>query len=190
MRQLVFPPLLHAAIWSAFSVALALPILRQIHNSFGLADPPFSGLILLFVGLAICFVGAALIGSLCGVFGGKSGGVRWGAAFVGLLWSLFTAFWMMPTYVGFVVDDLARQGTVAVVGERENLLPRAKSAVEAYRQGKIADEARETGNQVLDISKNLAVSGLSRLPPLLIFAFAIVGAPIVAFWECRRAQKL
>jgi hypothetical protein len=191
MRHYFLPPLFNSLIWSAFSLALALPLIRTVHSLFNLENPPFNGLVLLGCGIIICFMGAAIIGAICGSFSVRNNGsIKWLAAFLGLSWSLATALWMLPTYAGMVIDDLARQSAVVVLNERGSIVPGTKSAVEAFQTGKLNEETRKNGVKIFSHSKEIALQGVSRLPAILMFGFALIGTPLVAFWECRRVLRV
>jgi hypothetical protein len=190
MRHYFLPPLFNSLIWTAFSLALAIPLIRGIHSLFNLSNPPFNGLVLLGCGILICFLGAAIIGTICGSFSERNTtSIKWLATFLGLGWTLATAFWMLPTYAGMVVDDLTRQSAIIVINERGSIVPGTMSAVEAFKHGKINDETRKNGTKILYHSKDLTIQGVSRIPAILMFGFAIIGAPLVAFWECRRVLR-
>jgi len=190
MKDYFLPPIFTSFIWSAFSLILAIPLIKAVHHVFHLENPPFNGLVLLSFGIVICFLGAAIIGMICGSFSERNpASMKALAAFLGLAWSLTMALWMFPTYAGMVVDDLTRQSAVIVFNERENLIPGTKSAIQAYQDGKMNDVTRENGRKILEHSGTLAVRGLSGLPAILMFGFALFGAPLVGFWECRRAQR-
>jgi len=190
MKDYFFPPLFTSLIWSAFSLVLAIPLIKTVHQVFHLDNPPFNGLVLLSFGIVICFLGAAIIGMACGSFSERSpASMKALAAFLGLAWSLTMALWMFPTYAGMVVDDLTRQSAVIVFNERDNLVPGTKSAIQAYKDGKLNDETRKNGTKILAHSQDLALRGLSGLPAILMFGFALIGTPLIGFWECRRALR-
>lgn len=190
MRDYFLPPLLTSLLWSAFSLSLAVPLIGAVHKALHLSTPPFNGVVLLGIGIIICFVGAAVIGAVCGSFSERNpASMKSVAAFLALGWSLATALWMLPTYAGLVVDDLTRQSAVIVINERGSIVPGARSAVESFKDGTINEETQKNGAKILSHSKDLAIEGVSRLPAILIFGFALIGAPLVGFWECRRVQR-
>ena len=179
--------LLRGALWSAFAIAVSLPLVRAIHHHFGLGEPPFNGVVILSFGVFAAFLGAGLGGALVGLFAGhKRGPVSLFAAFGGLMWGLGVLMWLAPAYGALVVDEAARSGATMLRREGNDLVPRGQSAIQAFQEGQKTKVAPEP---FVDEEPNLTIPSTSKLPALSILGWALIGAPLLAAWECRGARQ-
>lgn len=176
--------------WSALAIALSLPVVRLIHDHFDLGVPPLNGVVILSFGVVAAFLGAGIGGAMLGLFAKQTRGpLSLLAAFGGLMWGLATVLWLVPTYGGMVVDDIASSGASIVWRDRNDLIPRGKSAVEAFQKGQREQAARTALSPYADEAKAVAIKGVAKLPALSILGWALIGPPLLAAWECRGARR-
>lgn len=182
--------LLRGVGWSALAVAVSLPVVRLIHDHFGLGVPPFNGVVILSFGVVAAFLGAGIGGALLGIFAKQTRApISLLAAFGGLIWGLATVMWLVPTYGGIVVDDIASSGASIVWRDRNDLIPRGKSAIEAFQKGQREQATRTALQPYADDVKNVAIQSAAKLPALSILGWALIGPPLLAAWECRGARR-
>jgi hypothetical protein len=184
--------IIRQSIFGVLCLALALPLLNALHNRFGLGAPPTSALVLIGAAVLICFTGGGIIG----VFAG--GGARAAkhsisalpiAVFGALIWSILVCSATVPFYGSMIVDHLTHEVTSTAFRERGQIIDRTRQGIEDVRGGRSGELASRTAGQAWRKSKDLASSGAAQLPALSLLLWTLIGPPIGAAFEARRAMR-
>lgn len=197
-------------------VLVSLPFLWVLHRTFGLGNPPTTGILTLGGAVILSFAGAGAIGA--GV--GASHGNAVLAGVLSLLLGGFISVGAAPLYGSMVVDDLTREAAGVVWQERERitggaqnaLTSRAGETLDAARQGKLRqqigqlqaeaknaaspaarDAALQKANgiarQLLLLSKGILKSGVARSSAFALLFWTVLGAPLAGMFEAKRARR-
>lgn len=177
-------------IFGVAVLLLAMPLLNSLHAHFGLGPPPASALILIGGSVVTCFVGAGVIGVVCGMDVKAGRGVRaMLAAALSVGWSGLVCSVVIPFYGSTIVDHLTGEATATAFRERGALLGRAQDAYGGVREGRGGQVARETAGEAFDRAKELARSGAARLPAMSLLFWTLIGPPLGAAFEAARARR-
>ncbi len=168
----------------------AMPLLNALHARFGLGAPPASAVLLMGGSVLACFVGAALIGVLCGLDLKAGRGTRAVvAAAMSVGWSGLVCSVVIPFYGSTIIDHVTEEATTTAFRERGALLDRGGDAVDGVRAGRGGQVARATAGEALDRAEEVGKSGLARLPALSLLFWTLIGPPIGAAFEASRAKR-
>lgn len=197
-------------------VLVSLPFLWILHRTFGLGNPPLSGIITLGGAVILTFAGAGAIGASVGASHGNA--VL--AGVLSLLLGGFISTGAAPLYGSIIVDDLTREGARMVWDERDRLTGGARDALtsragdtfDAARQGKLReqlsnlqDEAKNAtslqardsalqkangvARQLVLLSQGILKSGVARSSAFALLFWTILGAPLAGIFEAKRARR-
>lgn len=208
------------SLLGALAVLISLPFLWTLHRSFGLGNPPFTGILVLGLAVVASFAGAGALGVAVGQARGKA----MVAALFGLLLGGSVAAIAAPLYVSMVAEALTHEAAGAVWSERdrltggatEELSSRAQKTLSAAREGRLREQlsefqreaesattpaARESAlakvrglaSQLLPTGREKVVgifkSGVARSSAFALLFWAILGSPLAAAFEARRARR-
>ncbi len=135
------------SLLGTLAVLISLPLLWILHRSFGLGNPPLSGIVVLGLAVVASF---ALAGAV-GVAVGQARGKGLVAALLGLLLGATVTAIAAPVYASMVVEGLAHDAMGAVWSERdkltggatEALTDRAQDTLSAAREGRLREQLSE-----------------------------------------------
>lgn len=208
------------SLLGALAVLVSLPLLWILHRSFGLGNPPLSGIVVLGLAVVASF---ALAGAV-GVAVGQARGKGLVAALLGLLLGATVTAIAAPVYASMVAEGLAHDAMGAVWSERDKLTGgatqelsnRAQDTLSAAREGRLREQlgqlpeeaksattpaardaalekARGITSQLLPMGRDKGVelfkSGVARLSAFALLFWAIIGPPLAAAFESRRARR-
>lgn len=197
--------LIRQALIGALLVLISLPLLWILHGAFKLGSPPLSGIIVLGGAVVLSFAIAGLLGTAIGEARGKV----WVAALSGLLLGGVMVSIAAPTYGSMVADGLAHDATSMVWNERgkildsareinladqvANLQQQARQATDPKARAELLDKAKAMAGQLAGEGGNrglaLFKSGVARSTALSLLFWAIIGPPLAAAFEARRARR-
>ncbi|PQV63847.1 hypothetical protein B1R32_10851 [Abditibacterium utsteinense] len=131
----------------AILILLSLPFLWILHRSFGLGNPPLSGIFVLGGAVILAFAGAGAIGA-------SVGAARGNALLAGVLSLLLggaISAGAAPLYASMIFDGLTHEAAGAVWAERDRITggaqgeitSRAGKAFAAAREGRLRDQLGE-----------------------------------------------
>jgi hypothetical protein len=175
-------------------LALALPLLRWLHDRFNLGPPPTSAVVIIGAAVLICFVGGGVIGALCGSAGSRGKGISTPLAVVFALgWSLLVCAGAVPYYATSLLESAAKDVAGAALRERGALYGSAKETVGGVRDGRAREAAekaaRDTAGLAWDATKKAAVDKFAHVPALSLLLWTLVGPPIGAAFESAKAKR-
>lgn len=124
-------------VLGAILVLVSLPLLWILHRSFGLGNPPVSGILVLGGAVVLAFAGAGAIGASVGAARGNS----LLAGVLSLLLGGVISAGAAPFYGSMIVDDIAREGAGMVWAQRDRITGGASNALTS-RAGETLDAAR------------------------------------------------
>lgn len=177
-------------IFGVLVLALALPLVNALHARFGLGSPPASALILMGGSVLACFIGAGIIGAICGsgVKAGRGPGALL-ASVLSLGWSLLVCSIVIPFYGSMIVDHITQDAAMTALRERGALFDRAKDAYGGVREGRGGEVARSTAGEAVSRSVEMAKKGAARLPAMSLLFWTLIGPPLGAAFEAARARR-
>jgi hypothetical protein len=205
MKSMYASVLIRQGLIGALLVLISLPLLWILHGTFKLGSPPLSGIIVLGGAVVISLALAGIIGTAIG----ESRGNPWVAALVGLLLGGAIVSGAAPLYGSMVVDGLTHDATGMVWNEREkiigaardvnlrdqlaNLQRQAQQATDPQTRAQALEKAKDTARQLAGQggTRGMALfkSGVARSTALALLFWAIVGPPLSAGFEARRAKR-
>lgn len=181
--------ILRQTVFGVICLVIALPLLNALHNRFNLGSPPISAIIVIGVAVLICFIGGGIIGVLSGDASRRSAAAIPIALVGALVWSAIVCSIAVPTYGGMIVDHIAQDAAGTAFRERGQIIDRTRQGIADVRGGRSGELASRTLNEGLEKSKELALAGAARLPALSLLLWTLIGPPIGAAFEARRAMR-
>lgn len=180
---------LRGLLLSALVLLVSLPMVNFIHRHFGLGAAPFNGLFLMFFALITAFVGAAMVGALSGIYTPSHKSFTPWVTLGGLVWGFGVLLWFVPCYAGMVADDIVRSSATYVLHNRNDIVPRAQSAIEAFQQGQTDKTKKVFMDSAAASASAIGMRTASQVPALLVLSWAILVPPLLAVWEYRLARQ-
>lgn len=198
-------------------VVVSLPLLFLLHRSFGLGNPPIFGLILLASTVAVAMaisgalgasVGRArgnwVVAALLGLVVGIAACAVVAPLYGGLIFDNLSRE-AAGAVLGIDPETFAREKATGVAKEtfnaaREGRLRDELAKLKEQAQNAATPQARAQAQQkIRDVSEDLLAngktkgvslfkSGVAQLSAFALLVWALLGAPVGAAWECRRAR--
>ncbi len=214
MHAFLPAPLRQALIGLAL-VVISLPLLFLLHRTFSLGNPPVFGLIVLALTVSVAiglgigkargnWIVAALLGLGVGIAACTVVAPLYGGLILDSLTRQATGA-VAGTVLGQDPQQFARErakgvATDAVTAAREGRLreeiarlqAQAKNAVTPQTRAQIEQKIKDASAQLVatgkDKSISLVKSGAAQLSAFSLLIWALIGPPIGAAWECRKAK--
>ena len=180
-------------IFGVLVLFLAIPLLNVLHNAlrerFGLGPPPASALIMMGVSVLVCFIGAGLIGVLCGGAMRGRGVAALVAALGALVWSGLVCSLVVPMYASSIAEGAATEAALSGVSDPRALYGRARDAVGGVREGRAEDVARNTASEFVGRGRDAALRAAARVPAVSLLLWTLIGPPLGAAFEAAKARR-